>query len=148
MFSALRGIRQGNPLSSYIFIIFAEVLSNLLLHADCSRFISSFTMGSGPLKVSYIFFIYDSIIFYKANSIKWSRMLSIIERYEKVSGQLLSKKKILSIFFGTNTPHEVKDIITKIVGTRAYGSLERYLELLTCLSQNKTKYFHLLLNKT
>lgn len=93
-----------------------------------------------------MFFGDDSILFYQVNSIEWSKMLSLIRTYEQASRQLLNKEK-LSIFFNSNTPHEVRNTIIMIVGTRACGTCEKYLELPSFLGKNRTQHFQFLLNK-
>lgn len=142
-----RGIRHGDHLSPYLFIMCVEALSCLLLHADNYGYISSFPMGSGSLRVSHLFFVDDSLIFCKANSIKWSRMLSLIATYEQAFVQLMKKEKS-SIFFSFDNSQNVKNTITRIAGTRAHGRLKKYLGLPTCLGQNKSRHFHFLLDKT
>lgn len=81
-----RGIRQGDHLSPYLFIMCVKALSCLLLHANNYGYVSSFPMGKDSLRVSYLFFVDDSLIFCKANLIEWSRMLYLIFTYEQAFG--------------------------------------------------------------
>lgn len=69
-FKPSRGIHLGDPLSSYLFILCTEALSSLLLHAESTSYISSFLVGRGPLRISHLFFAYDSLLFCQANSIE------------------------------------------------------------------------------
>lgn len=103
IFKPTRSIRQGDPLSPYLFLICAEALFSLLFHAKRVGNISSVPIGSSPIKTSHIFFANNSLLFCKANSIKWSNMVSILNLYENASGQLLNKEKT-SFFFSRNTP--------------------------------------------
>lgn len=64
----------------------AKSLSCLLLHADNTGYVSIFPMERDSLSVRNLFFVNDSLIFFKVNSIEWSRMLSLIETSEQAFG--------------------------------------------------------------
>jgi hypothetical protein len=69
-----RGIRQGDPLSPYLFLLCAEALSSLLQQVERTRsIIGILTSKMGP-RISYLFFADDSLIFCKANSVGWRRL--------------------------------------------------------------------------
>lgn len=92
-FKPTRGIRQGNPLSLYLFILCAETLSCLLHRAVSSNSISNIPIGKTPIQVNHLFFTNDSLLFCKANSIELCNMLHVLERYERAFGQALNKDK-------------------------------------------------------
>lgn len=142
-----RGIRQGDPLSLYLFNLCAKLLSCLLLHVKCTGYTSSFLVGRGFLRINHLFFANDSFFFFQVNSIQWSRMLLLIGTYEQASRQLLNKENS-SIFFRSSNHHEVRNTITMIASTRAYGSCEKYMGFPTLLGRSKIKHFQFLLNKT
>lgn len=93
-----RGIQQGDPLSSYLFILYAKALFGLLHSARSSGNISSVPISKRPIQINHLFFVDDSLSCCKANSIEWYNILHILERYERVSEQTLNKEKIV-IFF-------------------------------------------------
>ncbi|XP_042954623.1 uncharacterized mitochondrial protein AtMg01250-like [Carya illinoinensis] len=128
-FMPTRGLRQGDPLSPYLFILCAEALSCLILKADFEGSISSVPMGKGLIKVNHLFFADDSLIFCKANSLEWSRLMRILTQYELASSQKLNKEKSL-IYFSKNTPTENKSTILQIAGVNAIGSFENTLAFL------------------
>jgi hypothetical protein len=98
LFSPSRGIRQGDPISPYLFLICAEVFSSLLLKAEKRGVITGVpTSPRGP-SLNHLFFADDSLLFCKANSVEWRRLLKILEIYEAGSGQKLNLSKT-SIFF-------------------------------------------------
>jgi hypothetical protein len=107
-----RGIRQGDPISPYLFLLCAESLSSLLQHAENTRVIFGVpTTVKGP-KLSHLFFTDNNLIFCKANSVEWRRLLKILGIYEAGSGHKLNMQKT-SLFFSRNTnPAKKLEILT------------------------------------
>lgn len=48
-FQSSRGLRQGDPLSTYLFVMVMDALSRLLVKAREGGFISSFSVGGRKL---------------------------------------------------------------------------------------------------
>jgi hypothetical protein len=103
-FQPTRGIRQGDLISPHLFLFCVEAFSSLLYKAVNFGVISRVpTFPKGP-RLSHILFANDSLLFYKANSIEWRRLLLILGVYEVGSGQKLNLDKT-SIFFNRNKSH-------------------------------------------
>ena len=60
---ATRGLRQGDPLSSFLFTIVADVLSRMLLRADERSLLEGFREGRNRTRVSHLQFADDTIFF-------------------------------------------------------------------------------------
>ncbi|XP_042968987.1 uncharacterized protein LOC122301658 [Carya illinoinensis] len=145
-FKPTRSIRQGDPLSSYLFITYVEALSNMLFQAESHGIILNVPIGGGHVYVNHLFFADTSFLFCKANSLEWSKILFILKVYEKAYGQMLNKEKI-AIHFSRNTPMEVMDNILSISSIKSKGSFERYLGLLAVIGRSKASTFHSLLDR-
>ena len=96
------GLRQGDPLSPYLFILCAEQLSNLLCRAEVQKKISRLPISRERVRLNHLFFAYDSLLFCRANIDEWNSLQESLELYEKSSGQKLNREKT-SIFFSKNT---------------------------------------------
>jgi len=111
-----RGLRQGDPISPYLFIICAKAFSSLLSNAQAKGLISSVpTSKKGP-SISHLFFADDSVVFCKANRVEWRRILNIIEIYEKGSGQRINVNKT-AVFFSRNTKDNRRKEIIELFGS-------------------------------
>lgn len=80
------GIRQGDPLFSYLFIICAEGLSNLLSQACRKKNLAGLSVSwNGPV-LSHLFFTDDSFIFYKAKTSYAKELKQLLVKYEEAIG--------------------------------------------------------------
>jgi hypothetical protein len=82
-----RGLRQGDPLSPYLFLICAEGLSALLRKAERDNLIHGISICRGGPRVSHLFFADDSIIFCNATTLECQALLQLLNTYESASGQ-------------------------------------------------------------
>ena len=61
---APRDLRQGDPLSPFLFSIVADVLSRLMLRVKKSRLLEGFTVGRSRTTISHLQFADDTIFFF------------------------------------------------------------------------------------
>ena len=74
-----RGIRQGDPLSPYIFILCSEVLSGLCNRAQDT---GQLTVARGCPQVNHLLFTDDTMFFAKANKDNTLALKEILQQYE------------------------------------------------------------------
>lgn len=63
-----RGIRQGDPLSPYLFLRCAEILSQKMDAAQTRNKLQGLAISNGGPRVHHFFFANDSLFFCKANA--------------------------------------------------------------------------------
>jgi len=141
-----RGIRQGDPISPYLFLICAEVLSALLHKAEQRGIISGVpTSPKGP-RLSHLFFADDSMLFCRSNSVEWRRLFRILGTYEEGSGQKLNLNKT-SIFFSRNTSVEKRQEILSLSGLTETHRIDKYLGLPSFVGKSRRLAFHDIIDK-
>ena len=101
-----RGLRQGDPLSPYLFLFCAEGLSALLRHAAERQTIHGVAVCKRAPKISHLFFADDSLVFCRASLEECNELQCIFTVYEAASGQQLNKAKT-ALFFSKNTPRAI-----------------------------------------
>lgn len=69
-----RGIRQGDPLSPYLFILCVEGLSTLLHMGEREGKIIGLPIARGGTKINHLLFAGDSLLFCRANFIEWGNV--------------------------------------------------------------------------
>ena len=83
-----RGLRQGDPLSPYLFLLCALGLQSLIQKAEVNKEIKGvYICRNGP-RVSHLFFVDDNVLFCRATKAECQRIL-ILAVYQKCLGQKL-----------------------------------------------------------
>jgi hypothetical protein len=93
-----RGLRQGDPLSPYLFILCAEGLSALLKRAEEVGSVQGVELCDGAPRINHLFFADDSLIVMKANEANARSLMAILALYEGQSGQMINKEKSAAMF--------------------------------------------------
>lgn len=123
-----RGIRQGDPLSSFLFIIFAESLVLVLNKAKESGGIHGVQMNSYGPAVHYLLFANVSLLLCKANVEESNKVKRCLKLNGDASGQVINFQKS-SITLLTKIKEEVIRLVKSILGIDKEGEEGTYLGL-------------------
>ena len=118
-FLSSRGLRQGDPLSPYLFVIRIEALSCLINHAIEGNYLvgSRIAIGRGEnLSISHLLYADDTILFCKADNDQLKFMSWILMWFEAMSGLKinLNKSEIIPIGPVTNAMELALELGCKI----------------------------------
>lgn len=127
-FQPARGVRQGDPLSPYMFIIVSEVLSLMLQAHINNKDLKGIKLARKAPVLSHCFFVDDAIMFLNADIINCKVLKRILEVYCKASGQMVSLEKS-SIYFSTNNPRNIRDDVSRCLGIKHTEQAGKYLGL-------------------
>jgi hypothetical protein len=130
-----RGLRQGDPLSPYLFLICAEVFSCLLNAAEDRGDIKGVHVCPEAPSINHLLFADDSLLLFKIKSQSTSDLQYILSLYEDCSGQMINKEKC-SIMFGSNTREETRTAVMQSLDIWSEARNEKYLGLPIYMGKN------------
>ena len=141
-----RGLRQGDPLSSYLFILCAEGLSAMLLKAEQEGKIGGIKICREAPRINHLFFADDSLILMRARADDAKDLRKILEVYERASRQVINKDRS-SIMFSPNTIQQDRSQMRVNLGIQAEAKSERYLGLPVAVGRSRKKAFEYIKKK-
>ncbi|XP_048596422.1 uncharacterized protein LOC125578148 [Brassica napus] len=122
-----RGLRQGDPLSPYLFILCTEALIANIKKAERENQLTGMKVARACPSISHLLFADDSLFFCKAQEAECHTILRILQDYAAVSGQLINFQKS-SIQFGHKIEDSRRQMMRDILGIQKcwwYGYLLR-----------------------
>ena len=129
-FGSSRGLRQGDPISPFLFDIVMEALSPMLDAATAAGQFLGFKVGNATgslMTVSHLLFADDTPVFCEADSTHLTVLRGIFSRFEEMSGLKinLGKSELVPVGVVPNL-HE----LVEILGFRESALSLKYLGLL------------------
>jgi hypothetical protein len=102
-----RGLRQGDPLSPFLFLFVADGLY-ALPHKDIQdNRLTPLKICRRAPGISHLLFADDSLLLFKAEPQEARRVMQVLEKYSRSTSQLINPNKC-SIYFGQASEENVK----------------------------------------
>ncbi|CAL8118504.1 unnamed protein product [Prunus armeniaca] len=121
-----RGLRQGCPLSPYLFLMCVEGFSRLLQNAERIGSLRGIRIAHGAPSVNHLFFADDSILFLDATTESCETVKNIFQVYEETSGQKINLTKS-AFSLSPNATVVEKQIVLDLLEIPLVSCHEKYL---------------------
>jgi hypothetical protein len=141
------GLRQGDPISPYLFLFCVEGFSALFKEAQRKNELRGVRFGAGGPHVTHLLFADDSIIFLEATRSSLQALRGVLQDYEVSSGQKVNLGKS-SVYFGPGCDEELKNSLKSNIGISSEALSERYLGLPTVVGKSKDGCFKYITDRT
>jgi hypothetical protein len=145
-FMPTRGLRQGDPLSPYLFLFVTEGLSSLLKGAESRGEIEGIQVCRDAPEVSHLLFADDSLILMHADKRNADNLKCLLDRYCANSGQMVSDAKS-SIFFSENTSVSDKLEVCESLNIMTESLCDKYLGLPALVGTDRSDCFQHLIDR-
>lgn len=140
-----RGVRQGDPLSPYLFIICVNVLSSMLKKEELSKGIHYVQVARKAPTTSHLVFTDDSMLFVRANAEEADRIKQVLSSYQIASRQVVNIAKF-KVSFNGNVGEESKEMIRNRLGFIVVIRHSKYLGLPVVFGRSKKTVFKLVID--
>lgn len=127
-FNPQRGLRQGDPLSPYLFILASEVLSLMISSHAANGSLKGIKVARSSPMLTHCMFADDTIIFLRAEESNCRVFVNLLNQYCEASGQAVNMEKS-NLFFSNNTPSDQREAIAASLGVNEVENPGKYLGL-------------------
>jgi hypothetical protein len=131
------GVRQGDPISPYLFLLATEGLSCLLKNHSLSSELHGLKVALSAPAVRHLFFADDSLLLLKADMEIAGRIQTILDKYCLASGQRINRDKS-SIFFSKKCPSATKEGIKAALDIQNETLDKKYLGMPTDVGRSRS----------
>jgi len=92
-FRMARGLRQGDPLSPFLFVVVAEVLNRMLMQASSMGLFQGLQVGKKRETITHLQFADDTLLFCEANELYLQNIKRILLSFQTFSGLAVNYSK-------------------------------------------------------
>lgn len=136
-----RGLRQGDPLSPYLFLLCVEGLSQALEEKSRNGQIHGCKISASAPPITHLLFADDSFLFFKAKAEETYVVKAMLNSYESLSGQAINYQKS-KVFFSANVRRDKQNQLTDILGVSTELRDGKYLGLPSLVGRSKKFIFN------
>ncbi|CAN1848719.1 LINE-1 reverse transcriptase homolog, partial [Linum perenne] len=121
-----RGIRQGDPISPFLFILLTNSLSRLIQKGVSTGTLKRLKLNKRCPTLTHILFADDTILFGDASVSEADEILKTMREYEHRTAQEINIQKS-TVIFSRNTPPTLQSIIRRRLGFENDPTFGKYL---------------------
>ena len=136
-----QGIRQGDSLSPFLFLLCTEGLNGLITQAANRGDIKGFALSRNSPRLTHLLFADDSLLFCRAIEQECTNILEILDVCGSCSGQQINRNKT-TIFFSKLTSEEIRQHLKQALGVPEIKQYEKYLGLPSFVGRKKKANFN------
>ena len=145
-FQPSRGIRQGDPLSPYLYVLCMERLSHLIdREVQLGSWKPVRASRNGP-PISNLAFADDLILFSEASVEQAEIMMNCLSTFCGVSGSKVNVDKS-KVFFSANTHMDIQDAVSRTLGMEVTLDLREYLGVPTINGRTSKREYQFIVDK-
>uniref|UniRef100_A0A803QB70 Reverse transcriptase domain-containing protein n=1 Tax=Cannabis sativa TaxID=3483 RepID=A0A803QB70_CANSA len=135
-----RGLRQGDPLSPFLFLICSERLSCLINEAERAGKIHGLKFGAMDQKLSHLLYADDSLVFMEATLEEGQSLKEVLDCYASLSGQCINLDKS-DLCVGCKIKETKAEDLAGHLGVTLVKHHTKYLGMPTFVGKNKKQVF-------
>ncbi|KAL5539489.1 hypothetical protein UlMin_044009 [Ulmus minor] len=144
-FGASRGLRQGDPLSPFLFILVADILGRMMDKAVSIGEVKGFKVGREEVVVSHLQFADDTLFLLEPDQINIQKVHTILKFFSMCSGLKINMNK--SSLAGIHMEDEEVMALAVVVGCEKGSWPMKYLGLPLGGNPNSTEFWNLVIEK-
>uniref|UniRef100_A0A803Q154 Reverse transcriptase domain-containing protein n=1 Tax=Cannabis sativa TaxID=3483 RepID=A0A803Q154_CANSA len=141
-----RGLRQGDPLSPFMFLFCAEAFSCLINKEEVAGRFHGLSFGRQGLQVSHLFFADDSLVFFDASLVECGRFKDLLDKYTMASGQAVNFTKS-EMCFGALVDRSLRSRLAALLDVKVVNNYGKYLGLPSFFGRSKKELFEVIKNR-
>ena len=145
-FTPTRGLRQGDPLSPYLFVLCMEKLSSLISKKVEDGHWKPVSIWRGGLKISHLFFAADILLFARAKVSQIAVIMQVLNDFAEASGLRMNTAKSKALA-SKSIARSKKERLESTSGISFTGSLGKYLGFNIIQGRVKREHFNSLLDR-
>jgi len=145
-FKPSHGLRQGDPLSPYLFILCMEKLSTAISSAIQACFWDPIQISANGPHISHLLFADDVLLFTKAKNSQLRFLIDMFSRFSQASELKINLSKSRA-FYSSGAPHAKINRLTSITSIRSTTSFDKYLGFPILKGRAKRSDFHFIIEK-
>ncbi|GLT56023.1 hypothetical protein SLA2020_290970 [Shorea laevis] len=135
-FTPQRGLHQGDPLSAYLYLFIADILSRLLMAVVADKKLSRYRIRNRSPIISHLLFADDSLVFCKAKMEEVRHLQYILQLYGDTTRQRVNFAKS-AVIFSTNSNRDLRASICSQLGLNHDSAVSKFLGLPTSWGKSK-----------